>query len=234
MTRKFHVLRLTLSQVGHRLPTSYYSRGFTLLEVLVASTILSLVLAALYSVFSQTVTSKRWAEERATQARTTRVALLRISEDLQSALPLSTGTTRFTSETRPAREFPDDTLFFTTVTRTALSNHAPEGDQNEIGYTLEPDPEDISDKQLVRRVNFVLSPKGNSTDESVPLLPHVRGLRFRFFNGQAWQEEWRQENGQLPRAVETTVYLTDAQGVTEQFSAVVDLPLAEKKRSKLP
>ena len=232
MSYKSQVTSSARIDTGYQLRTTGYS-GFTLLEVLVASTILSLVLAALYGVFSQTLTGKRRAEERATQTRTARIALLRISEDLQSALPPSTGTTQFTSETRLAREFPNDTLSFTTVTRTALSNYAPEGDQNEVGYALEPDPEDINDKQLVRRVKFALSSKGNSADESVPLLPHVRGLRFRFFNGTAWQEEWRQENGKLPQAVEATVYLADARGISEQFSAVVDLPLAEKKRSKL-
>ena len=46
------------------LATRYSTRGFTLLEVLVASSILSIVLAILYGVFSQTLTSKQIAEER--------------------------------------------------------------------------------------------------------------------------------------------------------------------------
>ncbi|HXG21454.1 MAG TPA: type II secretion system minor pseudopilin GspJ [Methylomirabilota bacterium] len=217
-----------------RMPHAVLARGFTLLEVLVASAILSLVLAALYGVFSQTLMSKRLVEERAARARAARIALLRLGEDLQSTLPMTTANARFTSETRLAREFPDDTLSFVTLTRTALSSRTPEGDVSEIGYALEPAPDDRNEKQLVRRVSFTLSPHHNSLDESAPLLSRVRGLRFRFFDGRNWREEWRQgeAQGQLPQAVEATVYVADSHGEVLQFSTVVDLPLAEKRRKR--
>jgi general secretion pathway protein J len=208
--------------------------GFTLLEVLVASAILSLVLAALYGVFSQTLTSKRLAEERAEQARTARIALLRIGEDLQSALPPTSREIHFLGKTRLTQEFPEDTLSFVTLTRAAMTTRTPEGDLSEVAYGVEPDPSDITQKQLVRRVRFTLSPRNDAADEAAPILLHVHGLRFRFFDGHEWQEEWRQEqtHNQLPRAVETTVYVADPQGKILPFSTVITLPLAETKRGK--
>jgi type II secretion system protein J len=208
--------------------------GFTLLEVLVASAILSLALAALYGVFSQTLLSKRLAEERAEQARTARIALLRIGEDLQSALPPTGKETYFLGKTRLTQEFPEDTLSFVTLTRAALTARTPEGDLSEIAYGVEPDPSDITQKQLVRRVRFTLSPRNDAADEAAPLLFQVHGLRFRFFDGREWREEWRQEHpqNQLPRAVETTVYVADSQGKILPFSTVITLPLADTKRGK--
>ncbi len=218
---------------GYWLPTTGYS-GFTLLEVLVASAILSLVLAAVYGVFSQTLSSKRFVEDRAERARVARIALLRIGEDLQSALPPTASYLRFIGETRLSREYPEDTLSFATLARTASINHAQEGDLNTIGYTLEPDPSDITQKQLVRRVRFALATENRSADEIAPLLYQVQGLRFRFFNGRTWQDEWKPENTQegLPQAVEATVYVADRRGEVAQFATVFTLPLASKKRGQ--
>jgi type II secretion system protein J len=232
-SRKPKVKSLATYNAGYWLPTTDYS-GFTLLEVLVASTILSLVLAALYGVFSQTLTSKRLVENRAARARTARIALLRIGEDLQSALPPSAGNLRFVGETRLSRNYPEDTLSFATLTRTASINHAQEGDLNTIGYTLEPDPTDITQKQLVRRVRFALASENRSADEIAPLLYQVQGLRFRFFNGRTWQDEWKPENTQegLPQAVEATVYVADEHGEVSPFATVFTLPLAGKKRGQ--
>jgi general secretion pathway protein J len=217
---------------GYWLLTTDYSRGFTLLEVLVASTILSLVLAALYSVFSQTLTSKRLVEERVARARTARVVLLRMSEDLQSAFPPGVNDARFVSETRRTRTFPDDALSFLSLTRVSLANRNPEGDLCEIGYALEPDPVKPTERQLIRRMSFALSPTRNRADETVPLLLRVQGLRFRFFDGRIWHDDWGHENTQntLPQAVEVGLYLADAHDEVRQFSTVVDLPLAKKPR----
>src|SRR5215510_6879665 len=69
-----------------RIPHSAFpTAGFTLLEILVASTILSMVLAILYGVFSRTLTSKQLAEEQSAQSRAARIVLLRIGDDLQPA-----------------------------------------------------------------------------------------------------------------------------------------------------
>lgn len=234
MSYQFSVVSCQLSegnrQQGKGASTGY--SGFTLLEVLVASAIMSLVLAALYGVFSQTFKSKQLAEDRAERARTARIALLRLGEDLQSALPPSTGAARFTSETRLAQDFPDDTLSFVTLTRATLTNRAAEGDLSEVGYALELDPVNPVHKQLVRRVRFALAPAGNSADERAPLLFLVQGLQFRFFDGRGWRKEWRPEatQGQLPQAVEATLYMADSRGEVARFSMVIDLPLADKKR----
>jgi len=214
-------------------------RGFTLLEVLVASAILSLVLAALYSVFSRTLASKRLAEERADRSRSARIVLLRMGEDLQASLPVTRGNSRFSGETHQVKDFPAGVLSFVSFAPTPVSSAGRESDVNEIGYALLPDPELIGFYHLVRRVNLDPGVADSAADrspnrEEYPLLSRVRGLRFRFFDGRAWHEEWGQSDDtrdKLPRAVEATLYMQNSQEEVAEFSTVIDLPLATAVRA---
>jgi len=214
--------------------------GFTLLEVLVASAILSLVLAALYSVFSRTLESKRLTEERTARARTARIVLLHMGEELQASFPFAGRDARFTGATRLADAFPEGELSFISCSPTPLTSAGHESDVNEIGYALLPDPQAPSYRQLIRRVSLDPGISSSAVDrdrhrEEYPLLSGIRGLRFRFFDGRIWREEWGREDtrDKLPRAVEATLYLDDSQEVVE-FSTVIDLPLAGSGRVGVP
>ncbi|MBI3801649.1 MAG: prepilin-type N-terminal cleavage/methylation domain-containing protein [Deltaproteobacteria bacterium] len=216
-------------------------RGFTLLEVLVASTILSLVLAALYGVFSRTLASQRLAEGRAGRSRSARIVLLRLREDLQASLPLTKENSRFAGETRQREAFPTGVLSFVSLAQTPVSSTSHEGDVNEIGYALLPNPTVPGSYYLMRRVNLDPGIADPAADEALntaeyPLLSQVRGLRFRFFDGRIWREEWGQDDtrNKLPRAVEATLYLQDAQAAVAEFSTVIDLPLATAGRLGVP
>ena len=122
--------------------------GFTLLEVLVASTILSLMLAALYGVFSQTLTSKKIAEERLNRSRAVRLVLLRLGEELQSSLALSPLNARFVGHTRYEGLLPQARLSFVAALPTPLT--AGGAAPIEIHYWLSPDPKQPRLFSLVR------------------------------------------------------------------------------------
>ena len=89
----------------------------------------------------------------------------------------------------------------------------------------------------MRRVNpdpGIADPAANNAlnKEEYPLLSHVRGLRFRFFDGRVWREEWGQDDtrNKLPRAVEATLYVQDSRAEVAEFSTLIDLPLATAGR----
>jgi type II secretion system protein J len=221
------------------LATDYCSRGFTLLEILVATTILGLVLAALYGVFSRTLESKRLAEGRTARTRAARIVLLRMREELQSSFPLTRGDSRFLGELHRAEAFPEGAISFVSFSQSPLGGTGHESDLNEIGYTLQPDPKAPGYRQLVRRVKLdpgVAVGGLEQNEEAYPLLSRVRGLRFRFFDGRTWRKEWGQEDtrSKLPRAVEATLYLDGSGGQMAEFSTVVDLPLAAGQRVGAP
>lgn len=218
--------------------SGYSSRGFTLLEVLVASSILSIVLAILYGVFSQTLTSKQIAEEHTALSRTARVVLLRIGEDLQASFPFAPENARFIGGTRRTSAFPQASVSFMSFANVLLTSVGREGDWSEITYDLVPDPFAPMLWQLVRRVRLSAEPaRSVSEGEVLPLLSQVQGLRFRFFDGRIWADEWGQgqTRGRIPQAVEVELILALSEkpdgrrheqslGVT--FSTLVDLPLA--------
>jgi type II secretion system protein J len=243
---RFHVSGFTFRASGLRLGHSAVrsrqsavgSRGFTLLEVLVASAILSLVLAALYGVFSRTLASQRLVEGRADRSRAARIVLLRLGEDLQASLPFTKENTRFAGETRRGEAFPAGMLSFVSLAQTQASSTGHEGDVNEIGYALVPDSAVPGSYYLMRRVSLdpgIADPAAHHVlnSEEYPLLSRVRGLRFRFFDGRVWREEWGQDDTRtkLPRAVEATLYVQDAHAEVAEFSTVIDLPLATAGRT---
>jgi general secretion pathway protein J len=221
------------------------SPGFTLLEVLVASAILSMVLAIVYGVFSQTLTSTQRAEERNAQSRTARIVLLRIGDDLQASLPLTSGHFRFVGRASRTQQFPDGFLSFVSESGLPLTNGSPTGDGYEIEYELVPDPRTTATRQLVRRARFAPTTADSTAGspreaETLPLLTGVRGLRFRFFDGRVWHDEWGKDQTamKLPRAVEVELYLarkktgaTREEEETVKFSTLVDLPLAETRKT---
>jgi prepilin-type N-terminal cleavage/methylation domain-containing protein len=208
--------------------------GFTLLEVLVASTILSLMLAALYGVFSQTLTSKKIAEERVSRSRAARLVLLRLGEELQSSFALSPLNARFVGRTHYEGLLPQARVSFVAALPTPLT--AGGAAPSEIHYWLSPDPKQPRLFSLVRWGNLAIdvaeslpsSPPSlfsgpaaarQAEQDTFPLLGQVRGFRPRFFDGRQWREEWGQNEkgekdgtqGRIPRAVEMLLYLDTGQ-----------------------
>jgi type II secretory pathway component PulJ len=210
--------------------------------VLVASAILSMVLAILYGVFSRTLTSKQIAEAQSAQSRAARIVLLHIGNDLQASLPFSSENSRFVGQTYQTTHLPEASLSFVSMGGLALTSNGHEGDWYEIEYTLVSDPASPTARQLVRRTRFAptapfASESRGSAGETLPLLAGVQGLRFRFFDGHAWHDEWGKEQTRvkLPRAVEVELYLASKTETTRSekvqvvtFSTVVDLPLASE------
>jgi type II secretory pathway component PulJ len=216
-----------------------------LLEVLVASAILSMVLAIVYGVFSQTLTSTQRAEEQNAQSRAARIVLLRIGDDLQASFPFAPNNPRFVGNTSRGQQFPDAFLSFVSLSGLSLTSGSHAGDGYEIEYELVPDPRAASPaRQLVRRARFAPTTSDSTTGrqgegETLPLLTGVQGWRLRFFDGRVWHDEWGkdQTSMKLPRAVEVELYLVRKKTGTRpdeedtvRFSTLVDLPLAETGR----
>jgi len=72
-------------------PRGLDAGGFTLLELLLAVVIISLVLASVYGALSRTTNSKEISEERAELFSTGRQAVLKMAGDIEGALPPRSG-----------------------------------------------------------------------------------------------------------------------------------------------
>jgi len=117
-------------------------RGFTLLEVLIAVTILVIITGIVYSTFSYTITSVEIAREKSISNQTARIILDQMSKEFESAyIPqgsedpdVSLGMIGVNREIdgRPA-----DTIHFTTLSGTSAGNNNIETDLCEVGYSVD-------------------------------------------------------------------------------------------------
>ncbi|MET0152060.1 MAG: type II secretion system protein GspJ [Candidatus Binatia bacterium] len=192
-------------------------RGFTLLEITVTLGILSIVLAIVYGVFSQTIGSKELAERRADEDAGARGALARIARDLESARPVTsmvpaappaaaagpTPSTRstfiperglFLARVRTEGGVALDDLAFTTFLRRPTATAFAASDLGIVHYFVGAfSPQ--SGLALYRET--VLSLTGDNFDPDQPnaaastmILPGVTELDFRFFDGSDWVDGW--------------------------------------------
>ena len=218
-------------------------QGFTLLEVLVAGTILSIVLAALYGVFSQTLTSQRRAEAQATRSRAARIVLLRLGDELRASPPMPASSRRFLGELQREGRYPATALTFVSALPSMHSVPGVDGGLSTVRYRLVPEEAGAVRYRLIRQVSHDIGADREPSDQAVgayPLISHVRGFRARFFDGREWRDEWGQDSAssQLPRAVEIRLYLdgsrhepnTRSAEHVVQFSTLVELPLASPQQ----
>ena len=131
-------------------------RGMTLVEVLVAVTILAMVATVVFGGFSQTMINKQRIEEQADRSHVIRVALERMVSELSMAYvsihvnpnpALQTMNTCFIGG-RSGRAHRID---FTSFSHRRLYRDAHESDQNELSYFVTEHPERRDELVLARR-----------------------------------------------------------------------------------
>jgi general secretion pathway protein J len=131
-------------------------RGMTLVEAMVAITILAIVSSMVWSGFSQTSRNKRRLEERSDRYHVIRMAMERMTRELSMAF------TSIHVNQNPSLQFSktifagtdssgEDRVDFTSFSHQRLYRDAHESDQNEISYFVARDPEDASKRVLARR-----------------------------------------------------------------------------------
>ena len=133
-------------------------------------------------------------------------------------------------------QVPFDEVAFTAIVRRPLSLAATASDMAIVHYFLRPEERRLGRFILYRESLSLLS--GESFDIASPnpewtaaIVGGVAGLRFRFFDGTEWIEEWSSvagpHVGRAPLAVEMSLALEGSDGVVETYRTAVDLPSAQ-------
>jgi prepilin-type N-terminal cleavage/methylation domain-containing protein len=203
-------------------------RGFTLLEVLVSVAILAIIMAALYSAYTTNVEAIQIARENGQVHQTARIALDRMTKDLQSALteiPSPAGSTRlgFIGKDQERDGQRMDRMDFTSLTCMAFSEENPAADLCEVGYRVVEDSEQQEILVLMRRQKMVVSLSGNGTgpgeefgtggtDQEVAR--NLAGFQITYEDGQGEeQNQWSSEESNtpgLPVLVKVRLVIRDA------------------------
>ena len=186
--------------------------GFTLVEVLLAVTVLAIIISAVYGSFATAGRSVEQAGAVREGTDLARTLLARLTTDITNAyVNTAMPETFFYGRKAQVDEKRFDSLFLTTLTNWRRPGTR-ESDLWEVGYTFQEEPDRNGGRTLFRKEKREPSrdvpPLEGTVDYS--LTDTVADLRFRYFDGSVWTEEWdSKKQGRLPRAVEIALVLKD-------------------------
>jgi len=194
------------------------SKGFTLLELLVATAIFAVVIAAAYSLFDASRSLSSRAEFSAQLYQSARAALQTIESDLRGAMmPGTAFDTGFIGSTSGSDKEPLDKLEFLTVSRyTAAAHDVNEtdvvrgADLSKVYYSIETDTTKKARGLVRERPLELTSPSGpiHRDEDVVEIAQDVVFLNFRYYDGSDWLDQWDStQTHKLPKAVEVTVFV---------------------------
>lgn len=202
------------------------AKGFTLLEILLAMFIGSIVLTALYTSFFQIIKAKDSAESQVETYHEARVVFSRLTKDIETTYRRG----RTYSTTGPNLSSfvgrKDGTHSF--LSFTSLS-HDPglrpgESDQAEISYYLEPVP-DSDLFYLVRRENPSIGIDGAGI--AYPVSDRIIEFDVSYIANieEGLSDEWDSATtGTFPRALSVTLTMMGARGESLVFNSLIVIP----------
>lgn len=211
-------------------PSSRRSRAFTLVEIMVAIGIFSLVLTAIYSSWTAILRATKAGLEAAASAQRARITIRVLEDSLGSAQSFQQNLPYYAFV---AENGDEATLSF--VAR--LSKFFPRSgkfgdlDVRRVTFSVEPAPE--GGHQLVLRQNpLVMEPDIDEKEHPIVLAKNIKGFEMLFWaedkNPPDWVDEWKeQKTNQLPRLVMITLKLADnphSSQITEEITRIINLP----------
>jgi general secretion pathway protein J len=221
--------------------------GFTLLEVLLAITVLGVVIAMLSISLSGTlkvVETTQQQEEIYQQAQT---ALRRITEDLTAAVQLKERAFIGTNNEMEGERA--DTLVFASLAHLVFNPEKQKSGMAVIGYQLKADADDARKLKLLRSDTPIL-PGVEYSDEDIQepaflLADNLRSVRFKYFDGKGLESEnWSDVQSDdpdqvqpLPAAVNCTLefWLDPVKKISQTFSTGILIPtgaMAEESKDE--
>ncbi len=182
-----------------------YSRktGFTLVEVLVASTIGTFVALVAVGTLRAITASSEMVEYSISAAAEVRFASNMIARDLVNLYrDDNRRNTKLIGTAQESEQGGISYLVFYTANRARARIGQPEGDVYEVEYSLLKDEEQ---SVLMRR----LWPNPNEEDEPggilVDIAEDIDVFEVRFFDGEEWSSEWPEEMEILPQLIEVNI-----------------------------
>jgi general secretion pathway protein J len=204
--------------------TPHGSKGFTLIEVLLAMAILVVIMSVVYGSFSTAGRNVEQAEAARDETDLARTLLSKLTDDLTNAYfnPTMTATSPATNKSvnltilygkkievgEGDEKTRQDSLDLTTLTNWRRPDSR-ETELLEVGYYFKEKP-DGSGYTFFRREKREIGPDAPPLEGGAEyeISDRVEGLQFRYYNGTAWRDDWDTRTlGGLPKAVELALTL---------------------------
>lgn len=209
-----------------------YSRGFTVIEILIAVTIVSIILTIIYGSFASATRSISISRGRSDIYQIARLSLARMAEDISCAFPpkgvnLEDIKFGFIGEDRGLDGMPSDILNFISTSHLKFGRSLKNSGLCEIGYCVETDPE-TEELVLLRREDDTLDDEIDRGGIVLELAEHIKGIDFKYYDdkGEEWDEWYSDDTNSLPRKVKITLTLEGENKRRLDFSTVVYLEMS--------
>lgn len=204
-------------------------RGFTLLEVMIAASILAVMGAIVFGSFGRAYKQKEdieAADDRYAQART---AMDRMAAEISVAF-LSEHYDRKRYQQRPTLfkgedKSGQDQLTFSALANERFEQDAKVSDQTVVRYFVDRDRSANNKfESLYRRVNPIIDEDAERRGTRQVLCENVKHLDFKYWDAtkNEWVEEWDasrpERNGVLPERVKITLGILDDEGKERKFT----------------
>jgi len=213
--------------------TQTKNQGFTLIEVMIAISMLAMVSTLVYGSFSRTFEAREFVTKAQERYHGVRVAMERMGREISMAfiydcreLETTTGERTFWTTFKVQRSGKVNEMTFTSFSHLRLTRDANESDQNELTYFGQSDPDDSSKTDLIRREKTIIDGRPGEGGVELILCHDIESLRFELWDAedQDWVEEWdctqTERLNQLPRLVRITLTVTDEYGEEVPFSTI--------------
>lgn len=220
------------------------ARGFTLLEVLIAVGVMTMISTLIFTAFSSLERSREGIRRVSERYREGRMALARIGHELQGAylskhLPidinLATTKTQFIGE--PGA--PADRVDFNAFVNRRMDRDSAQSDQAEVSYFGQENPQDDGITDLIRRINprLDLEPEKGGTGQVLARDIDLFDLKYLDPMLGDWVEEWDSTQSlgkfeRLPWQIKITLVLNGGGRISEDssqstviFDTKVSLPI---------
>lgn len=196
-------------------------RAFTLLEVLIAVVVFSIVLAAINTVFFGALRLRNRATESIDAAQPLQRTLSVIQRDLSNlVVPGGTlsGTLQTTSTTNTVLGQSSPSFYCSTG---VIDETSPWAEIERVSYLLVDSTNPTAGRALMRAATRNLLP---ATAEELPeeqwLMSGVQSLIFTYYDGSQWRDSWDStvadattgQTNNLPRAIKVEIQLAPEQG----------------------
>ncbi len=188
-------------------PTRRQPSGFTLLELLVAITLMAIISGALYGALYVAFKAQRTAENALKPTRSATLALELLERDFAAALPLGMLVGSFQGQSGTGTGG-TDVLTFGSGANVPRENETG-CDIRQITLSIESLPDDPQ-PVLLRSVTSNLLASADPVVRKEVLCRGVKSFALRYFDGTTWQATWDSSGVgvSLPLAVEVALEFT--------------------------
>lgn len=209
--------------------TARRSRGFTLMEVMVAVAITALMGTVVAMAFQTGLTAKESVETDADRYRQVRVSMNRMAREIGSAYVSDRfDLKRFRDQQDRPTNFvgESDRLLFTTFAHQRLYTDVKESDQAVVEYFLEASDDRAAKGRMdiKRRSNPNVDDRMDRGGTTDVLFEGAKKLEFEYWNSEKkeWDDEWdtrrTEQKAILPTRVRMTITAVDETGKEARYS----------------